>query len=190
MIAKQILEIVNLNEAELQHFLSKFKTKKLAVNDFFQHEGDVCRHIAFINAGLVRYFFNIDGVEKTGQFFFEGGWVSSYASFLTQKPSEMNIQALEETELLVLHFDDLQQLYTEIPKLERFGRLMAERIFLSVSLRSKALLTQSPEENYQKLMQERPKVVERVPQFYIAQYLGIQPESLSRIRKRIANNKR
>ena len=190
MINKSVLQLVDLHPAELQYFISKFKTKLLSTNDYLVEEGSVCTHIAFINKGLVRYFFNVDGIEKTGQFFFEGGWISSYASFLSQKPSEMSLQALENTELLTLHFDDLQQLYSDIPKLERFGRLIAERIFVASTARNKDLLTQSPEQNYLKLMKERPKVIERVPQFYIAQYLGIQPESLSRIRKRMMEAKK
>jgi CRP/FNR family transcriptional regulator, anaerobic regulatory protein len=186
MIADSILSFVKLDDNELKAFVSKFTVLKLNMYDHFVEEGNVCRHIAFINKGLVRFYFHNDGIEKTGQFFFENGWISSYASFLSQTPSDMSIQALEETELMVMRFEDLQKHYTETPKLERFGRLMAERIFVASSIRNKDLLTQSPEENYKLLVKNRPKVVERVPQFYIAQYLGIQPESLSRIRKRMA----
>ena len=130
----------------------------------------------------------MDGEEITGQFFFENGWYTDYESFLLQKPSKQNIDALEPTELILLSKSDLFNLYITIPKFEKFGRIMAENAFMGLRNRTELLTQQSAEERYLKLVKERPKVIERVPQHYIASYLGIKPPSLSRIRKRIMSN--
>lgn len=152
-------------------------------------EGDVCKYAYFINYGCLRYYYNVDGQENTAQFFFENGWYTDYDSFLTGKPSHQIIETLEKTQLLLLSAKDLQQLFIEIPKFERFGRLMAENAFLGIRKRSEMLENQTAEERYLNLMKERPKVFEKIPQHYIASYLGIKPPSLSRIRKRIFDNK-
>ncbi len=136
----------------------------------------------------MRYFYEVDGDEHTGQFFFENGWYTDYDSFLSGKPSHQNIEALEKTDLLLLDKKHLEALYDQNPRFERFGRLMAERAYLGVRKRTESLTNQSAEERYLQLVKDRPKVIERIPQHYIASYLGIQPQSLSRIRKQILEN--
>jgi CRP-like cAMP-binding protein len=101
----------------------------------------------------------------------------------------LNIEALEKTTLLVLAKTDLEKLFIEIPKFERFGRLIAENAFLGLQQRTEMYVNQSPEQRYLKLMNDRPNIFQRVPQHYIASYLGIKPPSLSRIRKRILEQK-
>jgi CRP-like cAMP-binding protein len=145
----------------------------------------VCKYTAFILKGCLRYFYNVEGQEHTGQFFFENSWYTDYESFLSEKPSKQNIEALEKTEILLLQKKDLEKLYETYPKFERFGRLMAENAYLGVRKKNENLVNLSPEDRYLKLVKERPKVIERVAQHYIASFLGIQPQSLSRIRKRI-----
>jgi CRP-like cAMP-binding protein len=157
--------------------------------EFLLHEGQVCKHSYFINSGCLRYFYNIEGQEVTGQFFFENGWYADYTSYLSGKPLDKNIQALEKTELLLLSKTDLDKLFIEIPKFEKFGRLIAENAFLGLQQYTQSLTKETPEERYINLIKNRPKVIERIPQHYIASYLGIKAPSLSRIRKRIFNNK-
>lgn len=184
-IQAQLAKFIQLEPHEMAHFLSKLQAKQLKRKELLLREGAVCKHSYFINSGCLRYFHVVDGREVTGQFFFENGWYADYGSYLTGKPSDQNIEALEKTTLLVLAKTDLDQLFVDIPKFEKFGRLMAENAFLGLRSRTEMLTNQTAEERYLNLMRERPKVMERVPQHYIASYLGIKPPSLSRIRKRI-----
>ena len=188
-ILKRISLFISLDKREEDIFVSKLIVKRFKKKELILQEGDVCKYAYFINSGCFRYYYNIDGQENTAQFFFENGWYADYDSFLTGKPTKQNIETLENSELLLLSSKDLQQLYIEIPKFERFGRMMAENAFLGIRQRSEMLENQTAEERYLTLMNERPKVFERIPQHYIASYLGIKPPSLSRIRKRIFGKK-
>jgi CRP/FNR family transcriptional regulator, anaerobic regulatory protein len=185
-IIKQISNLINLDSNEIACFTNKLSIKKIKKKEFLLREGDVCKHIYFINSGCLRYFYVIEGVENTGQFFFENGWYTDFHSFLTGKSTNQNVEALEDCELLLISKKDLQQLFLEVPKFEKFGRIMAENAFLGVRSKNEMLINQTAEERYLTLMKERPKVFERIPQHYIASYLGIKPPSLSRIRKRLA----
>jgi CRP/FNR family transcriptional regulator, anaerobic regulatory protein len=184
-VIHQVTQLINLNNREAAHFKSKLQVKQLGKKQTILQEGNVCKHAYFINKGCFRYYYNIEGQENTGQFFFENSWYTDYESYLTGKPSKQNIETLEPSELVLLAKADLQQLFIEIPKFEKFGRIMAENAFLGLRNRNEMLTNQTAEERYLNLIKERPKVFERVPQHYIASYLGIQPPSLSRIRKRI-----
>ncbi len=188
-ILSRLSQFISLDPSEQEHFISKLTVKRFAKKELVLHEGQVCHYSYFINYGCLRYYYNVDGQENTAQFFFENGWYADYESFLLGKPTKQNIETLEKSELLLLSAKDLQQLYTDIPKFERFGRLMAENAFLGIRQRSEMLENQTAEERYLNLMKERPKVFERIPQHYIASYLGIRPPSLSRIRKRILGSK-
>lgn len=185
-IQLQIAKLIDLNVEEMTYFKSLLTTKSLKRKEFLLQQGEICKFASFINKGCLRYFYLVDGEEHTGQFFFENGWYLDYESFLTGKPSKQNIEALEPTDLVVLSKIDLEKLYKEIPKFERFGRLMAENAFLGLKSRTEMLTNESAEERYLHLVESRPKVIERVSQHYIASYLGLQPQSLSRIRKRLS----
>ncbi len=184
-ILNRLSQFISLNKAEQDFFVSKLIVQECNKKELILQEGQICKYAYFINYGCIRYYYNVDGQENTAQFFFENGWYTDYDSFLTGKPTNQNIETLEKTQLLLLAAKDLQQLYIDIPKFERFGRLMAENAFLGIRQRSEILENQTAEERYLTLMKERPKVFERIPQHYIASYLGIKPPSLSRIRKRI-----
>lgn len=182
----KIRQVVALDESELAQFVGRFQKKELAKDDYYCQEGQVMKSVAFVGQGILRYFYIKDGEEKTGQFFFEQGWVADYYSFLTQSPSNMFIQAIEDAVLYTLSYEDMQSLYVEVPKTEKFGRVMAEQLFIGTQRRNRSLLSDSPAERYMELVRDRPKVIENIPLYMIASYLGIQPESLSRIRKRIS----
>jgi len=188
-IEKVISSFINLNKSEFDYFASKLQVKQLKRKEFLLREGQICSNSYFINNGCLRYFYNVKGEEITGQFFFENGWYADYGSYLSGKPSEQNIEALEKTELLVLPKASLDELFMEIPTFEKFGRLMAEKAFLGMRQYTEMVTKQTAEERYLNLVKDRPKVIERIPQHYIASYLGIKAPSLSRIRKRIRDNK-
>lgn len=184
-LQSHLSKLIELNATEAEAFSKAFTFRKLKRKEILLHEGEVCKYTAFILKGCLRYFYNVEGQEHTGQFFFENSWYTDYESFLAEKPSKQNIEALEKTEILLLQKKDLEKLYETYPKFERFGRLMAENAYLGVRKKNENLVNLSPEDRYLKLVKERPKVIERVAQHYIASFLGIQPQSLSRIRKRI-----
>lgn len=188
-VTNHIAKIINLDKDEIQHFIGKLQLKQFGKKEMVLQEGSVCRHTHFINKGCLRYFYNVDGQENTGQFFFENSWYTDYESYISGKPSRQNIETLEKSELILLAKTDLHQLFIDIPKFEKFGRIMAENAFLGLRYRNEMLTNQTAEERYLNLITERPKVFERIPQHYIASYLGIKPPSLSRIRKRILGNK-
>ena len=148
-------------------------------------EGKICRHLAYVIKGSFRYFKMIDGVEVTTYFSFENNWISDYTSFLTSKPGNVTIEAMEDSEVLVLSYADMQYLYNHHPVWERFGRLMAEYLTTCLDERMQSLLLKTPEERYLKALRDNSFYFDRVPQHYIASYLGVAPESLSRIRRRI-----
>lgn len=184
-ILQSIKSIVSLNEAEEEAFLQILEVKEIKKKEFLLQAGQVCNKVLFLNSGCTRLFYNIDGVENTFQFFFEDSWYTDYASLLTGQPAFENVQALEKSQIVQIKKIDLYKLYDTYPVFDRVGRMMAENAFLSLHNLNKMLTNDEPQQRYLNLLKQRPEVVERIPQHYIASYLGIQPESLSRIRKRI-----
>ncbi|MDF2188878.1 Crp/Fnr family transcriptional regulator [Paraflavitalea sp. CAU 1676] len=167
--------------ADLQ---GRLTTQLLPKGGVLLRNGDICRYVTFINKGLLRYYYLSEGREVCTGFLAENSYVSEYASFLTQQPATANIDALEDCEVLHLSLADMQWMYRHHPVMETFGRRMAEQLFIEVSNQNSRLLTLSPEERYDWLIDQRPSLLQRVPQYMIASLLGITPEHLSRIRKR------
>ncbi|MDX2002094.1 MAG: Crp/Fnr family transcriptional regulator [Chitinophagales bacterium] len=183
-------KMIGLAPAEREALQAAVRRVRLKRKEHLLREGEVCSFSAFISSGCLRYYYLVDGEERTGQFFFENSWYSDYESFLSRQPSLQNIQALETTEVLTVSREQWERMYVEHPRFERFGRLMAERAFLGLRSKTKLLTLASPEERYQQLMAERPLLFERVPLKHIASYLSVKPESLSRIRKRLLEARR
>ncbi|WP_153797579.1 Crp/Fnr family transcriptional regulator [Foetidibacter luteolus] len=148
-------------------------------------EGKPAGEIYFITKGSFRFYKIIDGIEVTTFFSFENQWTGAYTSYTNRTPAGITIEAMEDAEVLALHYDDLQQLYQKHRSAERFGRLMAEYLVSCLEDRMHSLLLKTPEERYLKTLTDHSIYFERVPQHYIASYLGVAPESLSRIRKRV-----
>jgi CRP-like cAMP-binding protein len=164
-----------------------FHRKTFKKGDHLLEAGNICRYITFIETGLVRYYINSDGEQQTNYFNKENEFVCNYMSFLPQVPSSVNIQALEDTTVYVISFDDMQQFYATVEHGERFGRLGIEQVFVNVINQIASLYTDPPDVRYHKFISSFTDIGQRIPQYYIASYVGIKPQSLSRIRKRIAN---
>lgn len=162
----------------------------LRKGEFLVSEGQVVNNVSFVNKGSFRVFKTMNGQDLTKHFFFANEYATEYISFLTRKPSDICVKALEDAELIELHYDKVQALYEQYPVWQKYGRLLAEHLFIVLAERTHRLLYHSPEENYLHLIESRPDIIERIPQQYIASYLGIQPESLSRIRKRLMEVRR
>jgi CRP-like cAMP-binding protein len=188
-IIQSIKSIASLNEAEEKAFLSILEVKIFKKKEFLLQEGKICNKITFVNNGCMRLFYNVEGVENTIQFFFGNSWYTDYASFLTGNPTIENMQALEESEVVQIKKDDLYKLYDSMPVFEKVGRIFAENAYLSISQLNQMKTNEEPEVRYINLLKTRPELVQQIPQHYIASYLGVKPETLSRIRKRILTSK-
>lgn len=190
ILRKYISQFMPFTEDDWQIHQALLVRRFLKKGEFLLTGGEVCNHVTFINKGHFRAYNVIGGEEVTFNFAFEGNYVTDYTSFVSRRPSLDYIVAMDDAEILQMRYDDLQAAYEKSPVWQKFGRLMAEFILIHISQRNKALLFNTPEERYLNLMKERPKVLERVPQQYIASYLGVKPESLSRIRKRLMEAKK
>ena len=178
--------IVSLNDEEWLQLTGFIEIKSVPKNGYFLEEGQVCDSIAFIQSGALVYFkLTKKQDEITTDFAFEGEWVTNNHSRLNHLPSMIYIKAIEDSELLIIQNENLNVLFGKIPKLEKLGRILMEQAFIKIAQSSIDLQVLSAKERYIKLLQQYPAVFQRVPLYHIANYLGIAPKSLSRIRKEI-----
>lgn len=186
LLINTIRSYISLSKNDEEITRGLFQKKKFNKGDNLLEMGNICRYVTFIEEGLVRYYINNNGNDNTNYFNKEGEFVCDYLSFLPQTPSFTNIQALEDTTVWVISFNNLQKLYKEIEQGERFGRLAIEQVFINVLGQIISLYTDTPDIRYQKFILNYSGISQRIPQYYIASYVGVKPQSLSRIRKRIA----
>ncbi len=185
-IKSSITPIISLTNEEFQEFCDVIEVKTLSKNEFFLEEGHVCDYIGLVNQGVLIYFKSMDnGNEITTDFAFEGDWVTINQSRLNYTPSSISIKAIEDAELLVIKQKDLSDLYIKIPKIERLGRILMEQAYLKIVQQSVDLQVLTATERYENLLHKFPEIFKRVQLYHIANYLGIAPKSLSRIRKEI-----
>lgn len=185
-IKSSIGSIVSLTDDELSIFCDFLEVKTLNKNEFFLEEGQICNYIGFVKKGGLIYFKSMDnGNEITTDFAFEGDWVTVNQSRLNNSPSLISIKAIEDTEILVIKQQDLSDLYIKIPKIERLGRILMEQAYLKIVQQSVDLQVLTATERYENLLRSFPEIFQRVQLYHIANYLGIAPKSLSRIRKEI-----
>ena len=180
--------VPTLSEADWHLLAGAVRPVHVARGQHFVQAGEYRPEIALVLQGSCRlYYLRPNGEERTTYFFFENHLLADYPSCLTGQPSQLNIQALTDTDLVVFDYAVLRQLYDERPVYERFGRVLAEYLLLGTDARLTEQLILSPEERYRALLASgKTKILERVPQHLVANYLGITPVSLSRIRTRVA----
>lgn len=180
-------KLVPLSDEEWAAISACIKERTFKKGAFLCQDGQVENYLSIIQKGTCRSFYSTkDGEEISVGFMFTNDYVSAYYSFLTQRPSLMAIQALTSVKVLSVSHQDLQKLCNQYKNAERIGRLNAERIYRRKEEREIALLTMSATERYVELLNRNPKLLQHIPLKYIASYLGIQPESLSRIRKQLS----
>jgi len=185
-VKKSIEPIISLADDELSTFSNAFEYKSLKKNEYFLKEGQVCDFIGLVSYGVVIYFKTLkNGDEVTVHFAFEGDWVNNNLSRLNNSPSTINIKAIEDSEMLVVKQADISDLYLKIPKIERLGRILTERAFIKFVEQTIEFQTLSAKERYENLLKNYPEIFHKVQLYHIANYLGIAPKSLSRIRKEI-----
>lgn len=189
VITQSLRSLVDFTDEELFLFMQRLKPVTLKKYSFYLKEGQVCKGMAIVNKGGLRYFSRSEKGDHTIGFAFEGEWIGDYESFLLQVPSPDFIEALEDCELFTLSYADMQALYQHSQRFEKFGRIIAESLFISAAKQKRNLMMQSAEDRYLELLSSQPHIFERLPQHLIASYLGIQPQSLSRIRAKLFNTK-
>lgn len=179
-----IRHFITLSPAEEELVAHWFVAEELPKGGFFLRPGEVSRKIAFVVQGVFHNFRSRDGQEHTFYFGREQEFIGDYSSFLPARPAVHAIQALEPARLLTISYDNLQRLYREVREGERFGRLVAEMLFVDVLGQLTSFYEEAPEERYASFVRTYPDLQQRVPQYYIASYVGVKPQSLSRIRSR------
>ncbi|MEJ2196891.1 MAG: Crp/Fnr family transcriptional regulator [Ignavibacteriaceae bacterium] len=186
VLKQELREIAGFTEEEINQYLNFLTQKSLRKKEHLLMAGDVCNQIAYINKGcLRRYIIDEHSKEVILNFSLEDYWIGDLESFIFRRPTIYYIQALEESELLLLSRENFLRVSKEIPKFKRFHDEKVQRNHYNTLKRLSVAKSATPEEKYLSLMKEQPQLFQRVPLHYIASYLGIEPESLSRLRKRI-----
>ena len=185
---KQFLRnIAPITNKEFADTISFFTELNLQKGDFFAKQGKVCQNIAFILKGTLRTFYiNNKAEETTSCFCTESNFTTSYKSFILQQPSNLSIQAIEDTELLAIDYHNLQQLYKSSPIWQNIGRIVAEQEYIIMEKYASMLNNETAKEKYLRLLQEQPTVIQKATVEDIASYLGITRRTLSRIRQEIS----
>lgn len=184
-ITSRISKLISLNEEEWKILQTGLKKVSYDKGDLILSEGEHCDFIAFIDSGIYRYYHIKNGIEKVTAFWFEGDVLSNYKSYLTDTPSTHFIEAMKPGIVWKIKRDYIKKHYKGSEKFNELGRIITENIFLSTALRLDNFIQNSPQERYLELYNRNPSILEVCPHYMIASYLGITPESLSRIRKRV-----
>ncbi len=187
VILKNISRFINLDETEADYFVSLLQSKKIKKNEFLLKPGDICRYEHFITKGCMRtYTVDNNGFEHILMFGMEDWWVGDLYSFLTRTPATYFIDALEETDILQISKASLDNLYKTVPKFERFFRLIIQNAFIAQQQRINQNLSFTAGQRYLQFVKQYPNLEQRLSQKQVAAYLGITPEFLSVLRRKLA----
>ncbi|KAA1246237.1 Crp/Fnr family transcriptional regulator [Aquimarina sp. RZ0] len=187
-ILDNIKRYVSLQEEDAQQFIEIIRTTHIKRRQFIVQPDFVCSHQTYVQKGAFRsYFVNSEGVEHTIQFAIEDWFISDFNSYINQTPASLYVEALEDAIVQQIAYEDVEKLCAKNPKFERFFRLVAQKSFAFSQRRVLSNLGKSAEERYIEFMKQYPAIVQRVPQYALASYLGMSAEFLSKIRKRLAS---
>lgn len=177
---------VKLSDRDWKIFASKLTRQEYPKKHLLLQAGHTENYLSFVEKGILRFYIPGEEKELTFAFVFDGGFLSAYDSFLTRSPSLYHVETLTKTILWRLSWSALQGIYQDTAMGQMIGRLAGESLFLKKSKRELSLLGDSAEQRYRKLLHEQPELVQQIPLKYIASYIGITPQALSRIRNRIS----
>lgn len=187
LILKNVARFIQLTPEETQRFTAVLKPRTLRKRQYLVQAGDVFRYECFVNKGSLRtYHIDNSGQEHIVMFAFEDWWTGDMYSFLSGQPALYHVEAMEDAELLTIEKNQLEQLYIEIPKFERFFRILLQNAYIAAQRRISENMSLTAEERYLNFQHRYPHFEQRLTLKQIASYLGITPESLSRIRRQIA----
>jgi len=186
-IREHLEAISKISDQDWQFFSSRLEKRKFKKKEIILKLGEIENRISFIEKGVVRQYIPKEFKEKeiTFGFSFQNQFISAYDSFLTRRPSLYEMETLSETIMYSISHNELQEVYEKTEFGNLIGRLTAERLFLLKSKRMQSLLNETAEERYLKLFKERPELIHIIPLKYVSSYIGVTPQALSRIRKRI-----
>ena len=186
-----IANFTPLTSEEQSLLAAKVRIRKFLKGQFVVQNGDICQYENFVLSGSLKTFYiDNEGQEHIVMFAVENWWTADLGSFISQSPADFNVQCLENSVLAQIRFEDLQQLYLDIPKLERFFRIIIEKAFVSSQKRVINNFSLPAKERYLKFREQYPQIEQRVPQYMIASYLGITKEFLSKIRNQLIMDKK
>ncbi|MEO1451196.1 MAG: Crp/Fnr family transcriptional regulator [Bacteroidota bacterium] len=186
-LKQRIHEFITLKPQEWEQFSALVRVETIKARTYLTKAGMLASDIYFVKEGLLRLFHLENGKEVSTYFACDNQFMSAYSSIVTHKPSLEYVEAIEESEVYAINFHQLRKLYDSSHNLERIGRIFAESNYLCIVERSLIMQTKTAREKYLDFLQNNaPKIIQRVPQHQIASYLGMTPESLSRIRKELA----
>ncbi|MDQ1164291.1 MULTISPECIES: Crp/Fnr family transcriptional regulator [unclassified Flavobacterium] len=186
LILENIAKHVSLTPEEQALFLSKLETNTYKTKTILLSAGEVCKHSYFVNSGILRSFnINDNIVEHVLSFACEGWWMSDMYSFFSQKPGQLFIEVLEDAEVVSLSKENQEQLYLEIPKLERFFRILIENSLVANQQRLMDNLSLPAEERFEKFSKKYGTLIHKVPQKQIASFIGVTPEFFSKMKARL-----
>jgi len=184
-LLKFINQFVDFDEKEINSVYNLIEVIYLKKNEEFISEGEIAKQIAFTNKGYLRVYYNHEGEEKTRDITPLHSFATALPSFVSQTPSFEIISAITDCELFVIRKEDLEFLYSKYPKWERLGRRIIEEMFVESQRRIYSFITETAETRYKRLLKQYPDMIRDVPLKYIADFLGIKLQSLSRLRKNI-----
>lgn len=191
LMIESIEKFVTLTKAEKTLIAKSVRERKVKKGQFVLHEGAVCKATAFVTGGSLRTFHtDLNGQEHIVQFAIEGWWISDLNSFIMQVPATFNVQAIEDSVLQEISYESLEKLYVEIPSLERYFRIITQRAFIAFQQRAIQNISMTAEDRYRSFQEKFPKLELRIPQKLVASYLGVSAEFLSKIKKRLREEKR
>lgn len=183
LILSNIERYIRLTPEESGYFLSLLTEKKLKRKQFLLKEGEICMHSAYVTNGCLRsYSLDANGFEHILQFAPPDWWMADMYSLLSGKPGHLNIEALEETEILLLSKSDQEKLFHDVPKFERFFRIITENSLVSNRQRVLDGLSLTAQERYALFCKRYPSLIEKIPQKQVAAYIGVTPEFLSKLK--------
>ncbi|NVJ46749.1 MAG: Crp/Fnr family transcriptional regulator [Cytophagia bacterium] len=187
-LIEHMRQLVALSDEDAQTVSDAFKEKQLQKKEFLLKKGDPSHHMRFITAGCLKVFsLDNDGNERILQFGIDGWWVNDLYGYLTEQPSAYFIQAITDSTVLQIHRDTLNALYDEIPALDRFWRIKIQNAYIALQERTINMMSESAEERYSRFITQYRTMEQSIPQYMIASYLGVTPEHLSVIRKKISS---
>ncbi len=177
---------IELDSDERQVLLKNITARSYLKGQYVVQQGDVCKHESFVVKGCLKTFYiDQEGQEHIVMFAIENWWTADLGSFITQTPADYNVQCLENTELLQISFEKLEYLFSAIPKLERFFRIIIQKAYVASEKRLIRNFSLPAKERYLLFREQYPQIEQRVPQYMIASYLGITKEFLSKIRSQL-----
>ncbi|MEI3790218.1 MULTISPECIES: Crp/Fnr family transcriptional regulator [unclassified Chryseobacterium] len=187
-LKKHIRTYIEISDEKLEKYCSAFRIQKIKKKDFLLKEGDICEAEGFVLSGCFKVFRTDKNADEQILYFgVEDWWISDIDSFINQIPSQLNIQAIENSEILLISKEDKERLYREIPEIERLMRLKFQMSIIALQRRIVDNLSKPSDERYQDFLKEYPKTAHRLTNIQIAAYLGVTPEFISRIRRKIVS---